>query len=83
MKFLIILVLSVTLALATININTATIKDFTFLKGIGVKKAEMIVEYRDKIKCFKSIDELTKVKGIGDATISKNKDNLKLGKCSK
>lgn len=83
MKFLTILLLSITLALATVNINNATAKDFTLLKGIGVKKAEAIVKYRNSVKCFKSINELTNVKGIGDKTISKNKSDLKLGKCVK
>ncbi|MDQ7061897.1 MAG: helix-hairpin-helix domain-containing protein [Sulfurimonas sp.] len=83
MKFLTILLLSITLALATVDINNATAKDFTSLKGIGAKKAEAIVKYRDSVKCFKSIDELTNVKGIGNKTISKNKSDLKLGKCIK
>jgi len=83
MKFLTILLLSITLALATVNINNATVKDFTSLQGIGIKKAEAIVKYRTSVKCFKSIDELTNVKGIGDKTIAKNKSDLKLGKCVK
>ena len=58
-------------------------KDFTSLKGIGTKKAEAIVKYRTSVKCFKSIDELTNVKGIGDKTIAKNKSDLKLDKCVK
>jgi len=83
MKFLTILLFSITLALATVNINNATVKDFTSLKGIGTKKAEAIVKYRTSVKCFKSIDELTNVKGIGDKTIAKNKSDLKLDKCVK
>ena len=83
MKFLTILLLGVTLALATVNINNATAKDFASLKGIGAKKAEAIVKYRDSVKCFKNIDELINVKGIGDKTISKNRNDLKLGKCLK
>ena len=83
MKFLTILLFSITLALATVNVNNATVKDFTSLKGIGTKKAEAIVKYRTSVKCFKSIDELTNVKGIGDKTIAKNKSDLKLDKCVK
>lgn len=83
MKFLTILLFSITLALATVNINNATVKDFTSLKGIGTKKAEAIVKYRTSVKCFKSINELTNVKGIGDKTIAKNKSDLKLDKCVK
>ena len=83
MKILTTLLLSITFLLASVDINTATAKDFTTLKGIGIKKAEAIVTYRDSIKCFKSIDELTKVKGIGKATLAKNIDNLELGTCKK
>ena len=83
MRFLIMLVLGATLAFATVNINSANVKEFTTLKGIGTKKAEAIVNFRSTIKCFKSINELTKVKGVGKATISKNKENLKLGTCKK
>jgi competence protein ComEA len=83
MKLLTILLFSVTLLLSSVDINNATAKELTILKGIGDKKANTIIEYRKTIKCFKSIDELIKVKGIGPSTISKNKDNLSLGKCKK
>ncbi len=66
---------------AVVNINSATQKDFASLKGVGVKKASDIVSYRTKAKCFKSIDELAKVKGIGKKTVEKNRKNLVLGKC--
>ena len=55
MRFLIILLLGVTLAFATVNINSASVKEFTTLKGIGTKKAEAIVNFRNTIKCFKSV----------------------------
>jgi competence protein ComEA len=83
MKFLTILLLSITFVFASVDMNNATADQFTSLKGIGAKKAQTIVEYRDTVKCFKSIDELAQVKGIGKATISKNKENLTLGKCKK
>ncbi len=68
---------------AVVNINSASQKDFASLKGLGVKKAGDIVSYRTKVKCFKSIDELAKVKGIGKKTVEKNRKNLLLGKCKK
>jgi len=83
MKFLTMLLLSITFVFAAVDINNATVEEFTTLKGIGEKKAQTIVKYRKTIKCFKSIDELTSVKGIGEKTISKNKENLTLGKCNK
>ncbi len=83
MQFLTILILSITFLFSSVDINNATAKEFTTLKGIANKKANTIIEYRKTIKCFKSIDELAKVKGIGKATIFQNKDNLILGKCKK
>ena len=83
MKILFVLLVSVSLMFAVVHINTATQKDFTSLKGVGVKKAKNIVSYRTKVKCFKSIDELAKVKGIGKKTVEKNRKNLVLGKCKK
>jgi len=83
MKLLTILLLSITFLFSSVDINNATAKEFTTLKGIGAKKANTIIKYRESIRCFKSIDELTEVKGIGKATLSKNRDNLTLSKCKK
>ncbi|USD64471.1 ComEA family DNA-binding protein [Vibrio sp. SCSIO 43136] len=63
----------------TVNINTATAQELaTLLKGIGQSKAEKIVEYRDANGKFKSADELAEVKGIGNATVEKNRERIKL-----
>lgn len=59
-----------------ININTATITELEQLNGIGEKKAQAIVAYRDKHGNFTSIDQLTEISGIGSAIIAKNKHNL-------
>lgn len=57
----------------TVNINTASAEELaTLLKGIGVKKAQAIVEYREANGPFLTIDDLAKVKGIGDATVRNN-----------
>jgi competence protein ComEA len=56
-----------------ININTASKKELITLKGIGKKKADRIIEYREEHP-FKTIEELMKVKGIGQKFIDKNKD---------
>jgi competence protein ComEA len=63
----------------TVNINTASADELaTLLSGIGIKKAERIVEYRKENGKFKSAAELQKVKGIGPATVKKNKDRILL-----
>jgi competence protein ComEA len=59
-----------------ININTATLKQFTLLEGIGKKTAESIVDYRTKNGNFKSADGLSKIKGIGKQTLKKNNSYL-------
>jgi competence protein ComEA len=56
-----------------ININTADAKEISkSLKGIGLKKATAIIEYRKTYGPFQNIEELTSVSGIGNATVQKN-----------
>ena len=56
-----------------ININTADAELISnSLKGIGLKKATAIVEYREAYGAFQSIEELTAVSGIGEKTVQKN-----------
>ena len=52
-------------ALAVVNINTATKEELTTLKGVGDKRAQEIIDYRKKNGNFKSVDELEKVPGVG------------------
>lgn len=59
-----------------ININTAHPAELISLKGIGVKSAEAIVAYRETMGEFKTVDELTKVKGIGQKTVDNNRHRL-------
>ena len=46
------------------------------LNGVGASKAAAIVAYREANGSFRSIEELTNVKGIGDKTLEKNRSNL-------
>lgn len=59
-----------------INLNTATEAELTQLDGIGAKKAQDIILYREMIAPFASVDDLDKVKGIGKATVDKNRNRL-------
>lgn len=61
-----------------VNINTADAATLSReLKGIGMKRAQAIVEYRQKHGPFKSAEELALVKGIGPAAIAKNRDLIR------
>ena len=60
-----------------VDINTAdAVTISTELNGIGMVKAEAIVEYRKKYGPFKSADDLSLVKGIGDRTVELNRANI-------
>ena len=73
----VLLALSFNLFAAPVNINTADAKTLAAnINGVGNKKAEEIVQYRDKHGPFKSADDLVKVKGIGPSLIEKNRDIL-------
>ncbi len=63
----------------TVNINQASAEEIaTLLQGIGLKKAQAIVEYRDEHGKFATMQDLTKVKGIGNAILEKNNSRIKL-----
>ena len=53
-----------------VNINTANLKTLSALKGIGPERAKSIIDYRTKNGSFTSIEDLKKVKGIGDKIFS-------------
>jgi competence protein ComEA len=60
-----------------VNINTADAVTLDrVLVGIGPSKAEAIVVYRKANGAFRSADQLASVKGIGLATIEKNRDRI-------
>ena len=59
-----------------VDINTATLAELTSLKGIGGKKAQAIVDYREKQGKFTSVDQLVDVNGIGPATLEANRDMI-------
>lgn len=62
-----------------LNINTATAEQIQkSLIGIGAKKAEAIIQYREKHGNFTAIEQLLEVQGIGKATLEKNKDRISL-----
>jgi len=61
----------------TVNINTADKEALmTSIKGVGEKRAEAIIAYREQNGSFKSVDELAEVRGVGPSIVEKNMDNI-------
>lgn len=67
-----------TSAIAGVNINTADLKTLESLPGIGTAKAQAIIDYRTEHGAFKSIDDLKKVRGIGDKIMEDIKKLIEL-----
>jgi competence protein ComEA len=62
-----------------VNINEADAATIAaVLNGIGASKAEAIVAYREKHGAFSSVEELSEVKGIGLATLERNREKIAL-----
>lgn len=59
-----------------VNINTATAEELETLKGVGAATAEKIIADREANGPFKSIDDLTRVSGIGEKKLSAMRDRL-------
>ena len=69
--------LSAALHAAPININAATANDIAqSLSGVGINKAQAIVEFRKQNGKFKAAADIVQVKGIGNSTYEKNKDDI-------
>ena len=60
-----------------VNINSATAEQIAeALSGIGISKAQAIVNYREAYGLFNSADEIVFVRGIGGSTFESNKDDI-------
>lgn len=62
---------------ATVDLNSASAEELaSALQGIGLKKAEAIVNYRESVGEFTEIDQLVNVKGVGPVILDKNRHIL-------
>ena len=82
-RFLYLAVCILTLPLVAVagpvNVNTADAETISAeLQGVGISKALAIVDYRKAHGPFKSVDDLTLVKGIGERTVEINRANILL-----
>ncbi|WP_436858842.1 helix-hairpin-helix domain-containing protein [Citrobacter tructae] len=56
-----------------VNINTASAEDLArVMNGVGLKKAQAIVSYREEYGPFKTVDDLKQVPGMGSSLVERN-----------
>lgn len=64
---------------APVNINKASAEEIAAaLQGVGIKKAQEIVKFREKHGPFRSVEQLADVKGIGPRMVEKNRADIRL-----
>ncbi|MFO0604439.1 MAG: ComEA family DNA-binding protein [Polyangiales bacterium] len=52
-----------------VNLNTATAEELTRVPGIGPARADAIVRLRERVRAFRHVDDILRVRGIGRVTI--------------
>ncbi|HFP9310557.1 helix-hairpin-helix domain-containing protein [Raoultella ornithinolytica] len=62
-----------------VSINSASAEELAkALNGVGLKKAQAIVSYREEYGPFKTVDDLKQVPGMGHSLVERNLSHLKL-----
>ncbi|MFT7556548.1 MAG: competence protein ComEA [Planctomycetota bacterium] len=71
---LVALAISTITSAAPVNINTANASQIAdALNGIGISKAQAIIDYRSSNGLFSKAEQIVSVRGIGESTYEKNK----------
>jgi competence protein ComEA len=65
---------------APVNLNTATSEELQLVPGIGPVTAEKILQMRKSYGAFKSVDDLSAIRGIGPKRLEKMRKDLTVGK---
>jgi competence protein ComEA len=66
-------------AAGPVDINTADARTIAReLTGVGLARAQAIVDYRQKNGPFRSADDLANVKGIGKHVVEQNRPNIRV-----
>lgn len=66
------------ISVKSLDVNTASKNDLMTLPKIGPVTAEKIIQYRDDFGPFKSIEDLLKIKGIGQKTLDQLKPFIQI-----
>ena len=62
-----------------VNLNTASAEQLAMvLTGVGLKRAEAIIELRTKLGGFTDINQLLQVKGLGPRMLELNRERMQL-----
>jgi competence protein ComEA len=61
-----------------VNLNTADAEELTRVPGIGPARAEAIVRLRERVRAFRHVDDILRVRGIGRVTIRSMRPYLTL-----
>ena len=77
MTMLALLMAGAVYAAEPVDINTADAGALAeAIKGVGLKKAQAIVAYRTEHGPFESIDDLSRINGIGEKTVDDSRENI-------
>ncbi|MCC7203415.1 MAG: helix-hairpin-helix domain-containing protein [Nitrospirae bacterium] len=57
--------------MSVVNVNVASVSEMSAIPGLGEKKSQAIVQFREKHGPFVKVEDLKKVDGIGDKLLGK------------
>ena len=60
-----------------VDVNTASAEVLAeIMDGVGVKRAQAIVDYREQHGAFSPVDQLAEVRGVSTKIVERNRDRL-------